>query len=77
MEAIEIGSAQMPLNTVGNSVTFNKKLLLQAAVATAILAGFYLYNNHLENCFLRVIFSKFRDFIKQKKRTTTKHKNNN
>jgi len=48
MEAIEIGSAQMPLNTVGNSVTFNKKLLLQAAVATAILAGVYLYYNHLE-----------------------------
>jgi len=48
MEAIEIGSAQMPLNTVGNSVTFNKKLLLQAVVATAILAGVYLYYNHLE-----------------------------
>ena len=48
MEAIEIGLAQMPLNTVGNSVTFNKKLLLQAAVATAILAGIYLYYNHLE-----------------------------
>jgi uncharacterized membrane protein (DUF485 family) len=48
MEAIEIGSAQMPLNTVGNSVTFNKKLLLQAVVATAILAGIYLYYNHLE-----------------------------
>jgi len=48
MEAIEIGSAQMPLNTVGNSVTFNKKILLQAVVATAILAGVYLYYNHLE-----------------------------
>ena len=38
MEAIEIGSSQMPLNTVGNSVTFNKKLLLQLGIITAVAA---------------------------------------
>ena len=60
MEAIEIGSPQMPLNTVGNSVTFNKKLLLQVGIITAVAAGFYLYYNHLEK-------QQLRQFINQKK----------
>jgi hypothetical protein len=58
MEAIEIGSPQMPLNTVGNSVIFNKKLLLQAVVATAILTGIYLYSNYIEKQALKQIINK-------------------
>jgi hypothetical protein len=60
MEAIEIGSPQMPLNTVGNSVTFNKKLLLQVGIIIVVAAGVYLYYNHLEK-------QQLRQFINQKK----------
>ena len=60
MEAIEIGSPQMPLNTVGNSVTFNKKLLLQVGITIVIAAGVYLYYNHLDK-------QQLRQFINQKK----------
>jgi hypothetical protein len=60
MEAIEIGSPQMPLNTVGNSVTFNKKLFLQVGITTAVAVGVYLYYNHQEK-------QQLRQFINQKK----------
>ena len=60
MEAIEIGSPQMPLNTVGNSVTFNKKLLLQVGIIIVVAAGVYLYYNHLDK-------QQLRQFINQKK----------
>ena len=60
MEAIEIGSSQMPLNTVGNSVTFNKKLLLQLGIITAVAAVIYLYYNHQEKQQLKQLINKKR-----------------
>jgi len=60
MKSIEFGSPEMPINTVGNSVTFNKKLLLQVGIITAVAAGIYLYYNHQEK-------QQLRQFINQKK----------
>jgi len=60
MKSIEFGSPEMPLNTVGNSVTFNKKLLLQVGIIIVVAAGVYLYYNHLEK-------QQLRQFINQKK----------
>ena len=60
MKSIEFGSQDMPINTVGNSVTFNKKLLLQVGIIIVVAAGVYLYYNHLEK-------QQLRQFINQKK----------
>jgi hypothetical protein len=48
----------MPLNTVGNSVTFNKKLLLQLGIITAVAAVIYLYYNHQEKQQLKQLIKK-------------------
>jgi hypothetical protein len=48
----------MPLNTVGNSVTFNKKLLLQLGIITAVAAVIYLYYNYQEKQQLKQLIKK-------------------
>jgi len=58
MEAIEIGSPEMPLNTVGNSVTFNKKLLQQVVVTVAFLVVIQLYYNHVEKQHLKQLINE-------------------
>ena len=58
MEAIEIGSPEMRLNTVGNSVTFNKKLLQQVVVTVAFLVVIQLYYNHVEKQHLKQLINE-------------------
>jgi len=58
MEAIEIGSPQMPLNTVGNSVTFNKNLLAQVGLGLGVLAVIYIYYNHVEKQNLKQLINE-------------------
>jgi hypothetical protein len=58
MKSIEFGSVEMPINTIGNSVTFNKNLLLQVGIITAVATGIYLYYNHLEKQQLKQLINK-------------------
>jgi len=48
MKSIEFGSVEMPINTVGNSVTFNKKLLVQVGIGLGVLSIIFLYYNYKE-----------------------------
>ena len=63
MEALEIGSPEMPLNTVGNSVTFNKKLLAHVGLCFGVLAVIYIYYNHVEKQQLKEIINNKKELL--------------
>ena len=58
MRSIEFGSPEMPINTVGNSITFNKKAVIVGGVAIGILIGVSIYRYRKDNERLRNIINK-------------------